>query len=158
DLTKDDVARVVLGPALPSGGSRELPTMSMLQRLQVVDVPLRAGADVLNIPVFPPPWLLCFCIIRGQVVRELGGHAHPVCRARVRVCEVDPWPWITLKLSDDAIRTIRADILGIPIDVRPIPGPGPDPGPLVTINPTVLRATSTASELNPQPLPPRAIT
>ena len=139
DLTAQGVSRVILGPSIPEGGARALPTLSMLQRMQALEVPLRRPIEQLLIPAnLNPIWFLCYCSIRGKVVREVtsGGvtNEYPVCHARVHACEVDAWPWIILKLSDVAIRTIRADILDLVQAVRPLPRPGPILGATRTIH------------------------
>lgn len=130
-------------------------------------------------------WFWCLCRVRGKVVKpvEVGGviYDKPVCNARVHVCEVDRLPWLILRLPDDVIFRLREEL----VRVRPIPEPDPpifrfdpgviDPSPvnvarmvqsrLSAPNLTALRTTvspapadEARTALNPQPLPPRALT
>lgn len=124
--------------------------------------------DRIDVPgVIIDHWPLCFCWVRGRVVRNSDNRA--VCDARVHICEVDRIIWWILKLPDLDVLRLRDDLLKViqhPMPrPRPIPdpdpgplrrffGPGPDPAPLsrpaLRFAPQVERVA-----LNPQPLPPR---
>lgn len=144
DLEKLGGEKVVLGPTLPESGAK--PSLHSLRRLRGLEITPATALDTLTIsPDLVKHWLLCVCHITGRVVRPVrSGDVtidYPVCKARVHICEVDRWPWIIYKLSDDAILRMRNDLLGIkpqievripPVisPIRPKPGPGPDPSPI----------------------------
>lgn len=80
--------------------------------------------------VFIPKDLLrlwCICIVRGRVVRPVSVGSTtvdmPVCRARVHICEVDPWPIFIDKIPLEVLLRARDEVLG-----RVITKPG-DPPP-----------------------------
>ncbi|HEV3486325.1 MAG TPA: hypothetical protein VG106_13020, partial [Vicinamibacterales bacterium] len=69
------------------------------------------------------------------MVRTIGGVDYPVCNVRVQICEVDRWPWLIYRLTDQEIFAIRNDLLNLKpvkfIPRPPIPDPPPDLGPLL---------------------------
>lgn len=129
-------ARILLGPPLPAGADT-VPTIERLQRLQAYEPawrfdPKRTIHDLLEIPErLWKPWLWCTCLIRGQVVRRVSVAGIledlPVCAARVHICEVDPLPWIILKLPDDLVYRLRDDLWRELVKPFPIPDPGDPP-------------------------------
>lgn len=93
-------------------------------------------------------WFFRSCRVRGKVIKNFSiGNVtqdRGICHARVHICEVDRIWWWIHKIPDYIIKKIP-EIIVTPQWPFPIPEPEPfDPiGPI-------------ASELNPQPLPPRA--
>ena len=130
DVEKLGGERVLVGPTIPQGGGRENPTLSSLRRMQAVEISGTSSiSDIIVSTDLTKLWLLCVCTVRGRVVRNIGGIDYPVCNARVKICEVDPWPWLIYKLVDQEIFAIRNDLLGLPpIEIVPRP-PLPDPPP-----------------------------
>lgn len=112
-------------------------------------------------------WFLCSCVVRGRLVKRLvlpDGTVRdlPVCRARVKICEVDPIPFIIGRLPDADLLRIRDDLREIvdgpwpPIPVPPpeeigpvgpIPGPGPDPAPDFRVIPEAIRFPDVAARV-----------
>ena len=127
--------RVFLAPTAPK---EEEPTLALMKRVQAFEPVLRPGltgsiVDSVRIPGdLLDFWPLCFCLVRGRVVRNIGGRDYPVCGARVHLCEVDRIPnWILtlpdsdiLRLRDDLIEVITHPPLSRP-KLPPIPGPRP---------------------------------
>ena len=109
--------------------------LSQLERLGAYE-PVLSGPngllDQIQIPgIIIDKWPFCSCWVRGHVVRSSDNRA--VCNARVHICEVDPIPWIIVRLPDPEIFRLRDDLLDIirnPPIPRPRPFPDPDPGPL----------------------------
>ena len=126
-----------------------LPTSGQLDRLRAYEPVFTFDPKVRKYDLKAIPsdliryWWFCFCRVRGQVVKPVGGGGvtvdMPVCNARVHICEVDPI-WIILeRLPDPDIFRLRDELLKV-ID-RPIPVPpeppwpdGPGPGPIGPIN------------------------
>ena len=123
-------------------------------------------------------WPLCFCWVRGRVVRSSDNRA--VCQARVHICEVDRLPWLIARLPDLDLYRLRDDLFDV-IRKPPLPDPPPFRFPLdidirrdFALSPgsrAALRFASVSPErhspglagvqahgniaaLNPQPLPP----
>lgn len=114
---------------------------AVLERLGAHEALLRPGTDTLIDLVRIPGsiidlWPLCFCTVKGRVLRSSDGR--PICNARVHVCEVDRIPiWIQalpelelVRLRDDLITELRKPPIP-PFDphraVPPAPQPGADP-------------------------------
>ncbi|MDB5868320.1 MAG: hypothetical protein JWP96_652, partial [Polaromonas sp.] len=162
------------------------PTPAMLERLGAYQPVLQAGGQLIERIDIPASlinlWPLCFCWVRGRVVRHSDNRA--VCNARVHICEVDRLPWLIAKLPERDVLRLRDDLLDIirnpPLPrPHPIPDPGPGPDPFaqfpgttpLNLNRPTLRFDPDASpmgdvrsqlgrpgdrvSLNPQPLPPR---
>ncbi len=157
-----EALRVVLGPELDK---EQLELGELLRRGGVErHVALRPEVDRIAPLVFElgpdvyMHWLRRRCVVRGTLLKQIvsGGVTLrlPVCRARIDIYEVDPWPRIILDLPDLEIDRMREIIDGPwpPIDL-PIP---PRP-PELDVG-AVFEAPGSAVALNPQPLPPRGAT
>lgn len=173
--------RLLIGPSFD--GKREAPpSLHSLEQMDAYEPdwrfePGRTSYELRPIPeILWPHWPLCFCRVRGRVVKRTtspGGVVveAPVCNARVHICEVDRLPFIILRLPDPEIIRIRDDLLDLLR--QPIPKPKipiPDPGPLKEIELGVIDAVARRQKalvgqitggrvgdevaLNPQPLPP----
>jgi len=125
--------RIFVGPTLPGDIP---PTLAQMQRVQAFEPVLRPGltgpvVESVRIPgSLLDVWPLCFCLIRGRVVRNIGGQDLPVCGARVHICEVDRLRiWIERLPGPDILR-LRDDLIRV-IDLPPLPEPPvpPPPGP-----------------------------
>src|SRR6266516_5553848 len=100
---------ISVAPLRPDLGD-ELPTRSQLERLRAYEPVFRFDPKQKKYELKPIPsdltrfWWLCFCRVRGKVVKPVtsGGVPvdMPVCHARVHVCEVDPI-WIILERLPD---------------------------------------------------------
>lgn len=127
---------------IPQSAEREgfEPSPGTLARLGAYEAILRPGdelIDVIRIPGdFIDLWPLCFCTVRGRVLRSSDGR--PICNARVHICEVDRIPiWILrlpeadlVRLRDDLLTELRKPVIPRfepPPPFPPRPGPGPDP-------------------------------
>jgi len=113
--------RVFLAPALPD----DIPvTLALLERVQAFEPVLRPGLDASIVDRVRIPgsildiWPLCICLIRGRVVRNIGGQDRPVCGARVHICEVDRIPFWIRQLPDLDILQLRNDLIRV-IDEPP---------------------------------------
>lgn len=169
-------ARLFVAPTQPEGRA-ERPTLKTMERLNAYEPSWRFERgrrqyELLPIPeLIWPHWWWCSCRVRGRVVKveNLGGvtYEKPVCHARVHICEVDRLPWIIAKLPDAAIYRLRDELLlelGRPFPPDPNPPDPPyriDPG-VIDPSPAVSRAASVFGKLdlvalNPQPLPPKAL-
>ncbi|HCS66059.1 MAG TPA: hypothetical protein DIW64_19410 [Cellvibrio sp.] len=98
-------------------------------------------------------WLMRSCRVRGKVIKNfsLGSVSQDrgICHARVHICEVDRIWWLISKIPDRIISKIP-EIIATPQWPFPIPEPEPfEPPVFDPVGPVI-------SELNPQPLPPRA--
>ena len=140
DIDKDRGAEVSIGIApVRSDLGDELPTRAQLARLRAYEPVFEFDPSSKRYVLQPIPavlsqiWWLCFCRVRGRVVKPVasGGVTvdMPVCHARVHICEMDPiWIWLE-RLPDPEIFRLRDDLLDA-IE-RPIPRPGgPGPGPV----------------------------
>lgn len=169
DTKRNAIGRVFIAPRdLPLG---KQPSIDQLVRRRAYEPAVKWGEARDVVQVLPVPeaywaWWLYFCRVRGQVVRPVdffGLHfTLPVCRARVHVCEVDPWIYVLPLLPDPDIFRLRDELLQqllgpvVPRLPQPGPGPGPDPAPWLPqtgIGPGPRPGVEQA--LNPQPLPPR---
>ena len=161
-------------------------TPAMMARLGAYEPVLQAGGQLIERIEIPGSiidlWPLCFCWVRGKVVRHSDNRA--VCNARVHICEVDRIPWLIQKLPELEVLRLRDDLIDIirnpPVPrPQPIPDPGPGPDPFaqfpatdpINLQRPALRFASDFSarvdfnalsglrgervSLNPQPLPPR---
>jgi len=168
--------RVFIAPAEEKPDTQK-PTPATMERLGAYEPVLQAGGQLvarIDIPAsIIDLWPLCFCWVRGRVVRHSDNRA--VCSARVHICEVDRIPWLILKLPELEVLRLRDDLIDIlrnPPIPRPQPDPGPGPGPFaVNLQRPVLRFNQDSGarldvraqagrigdrvSLNPQPLPPR---
>jgi hypothetical protein len=158
---------ISIAPVRPDLGD-ELPTSGQLGRLRAYEpvFTFDPGRRVYELKPIPGHlshlWWLCFCRVRGQVVKsETSGGVtvdRPVCHARVHICEVDPI-WIILeRLPDREIFRLRDQLLEVidrPIPVPPEPpwpvGPQPGPDPIGPID----FAPVEVLELEDAPLPAR---
>lgn len=130
DVEKLGAERVLVGPTIPQGG-RENPSLASLRRMQAVEITRSTALSTIILPDdIVTLWKWCICTIRGRVVRTIEGVDYPVCNVRVKVCEVDKWPWLIYSLLDREIFAIRNDLLlREPIQIvprRPFPDPPPD--------------------------------
>jgi len=134
-------------------------TLKTMERLGAYEPVVRIAGklvDVIQVPgVIIDAWLICFCWVRGRVVKFDSGR--PVCGARVHICEVDKvWRWI-LRLPELEVFRLRDDLLKIFEEPRiPIPPrPEPDPPPFTAARKGLIGLGEVA--FNPQPEPPREI-
>lgn len=144
-------ARILIGPTPKKTGKPY--TLDYLQRLHGYQPALSIDPKATTIDVKPIPqalwkyWRWYLCRIRGKVVKSINGVDYPVCNARVRVCEVEPFWLILQKLPDAQLFQLRDHVLhAVSTPSSPIPPPGP--GPLASPGarlPTVLQAKSAAS-------------
>ena len=167
-------ARIYVAPALPKG---EALTLRNLKRMRPYEPTWRYRRGVSEYTFLPIPsdilryWRICFCRIRGRVVRpvQVGGSTinMPVCNARVRICEVDRWWDIVVRLPDNIVLRWRDEILKLKEDPRILKPPNPPDPPPFRFDPGVRDLTPLAAArmngaqsrldrvaLNPQPLPP----
>ncbi len=149
------------------------PSPAVLTRLGAHEAILRPGGKLVDVIRIPGGvidlWPLCFCTVKGQVVRASDGR--PVCNARVHVCEVDRIPIWIAKLPDPEVLRLRDELLselrkpaippaGPELPFPPKPGPGPDPAPDLrslfpsTVAPPAPPATGAAGEVARERLAP----
>jgi hypothetical protein len=140
--------RLFLGPRLEKDAR---PTPDLLQKYGALED--RRLLDPRNPKLqftIPGPiwkrWPLCFCVVRGRVVKrqpQPDGSVKnlPVCHTRVTICEVDMLPNIILRLPDPIIIRLRDELIReitrpLPV-VRPVPPrpPFPDPPPILRMTP-----------------------
>jgi hypothetical protein len=146
-------SRLFLAPVLDDMEAFQ-PTIAMMQRLEAYEATVRRKGqliDTVRIPDFViDRWLICFCLVRGRVVK--GDSGRPICGARVHICEVDKvWRWI-IRLPDPDIFRLRDDLLKevqLPELRRP---PFPDPPPFDASRISFSKVD--AITINPQPEPP----
>lgn len=125
----------------PEGGDvPEEPDLADLRRLGAKEVLRTFDPDediVIEVePSISAAWRLCFCEVRGRVVKPVeqpDGTTvdRPVCDARVEICEVDALPRIIWRIPDDLIWRLREELVRdvLPGDLRePLPQP-PEPLP-----------------------------
>ncbi len=180
DIPADQLrsARLFVAPAQPEGRTEKKATLEMMERQQAYEAVWQFDDKRREYVLQPIPeflwkwWRWCLCRIRGRVVKSvLVGETTedmPVCNARVHICEVDPIPWILLRLPDRLVLRLRDELLQELAIRRPIPLPDPPP---FEVNPgyidpspeNIARANRVALglgdqvALNPQPLPPKAM-
>ena len=126
------------------------PTLAMMQRLEAYEAGVRKKGKLIDTVRIPDNviilWLICFCLVRGRVVK--GGNGLPVCGAKVHICEVDKiWRWI-IRLPDLEIFRLRDDLLREiePPELRRPPLPDPPPVELSTFR--ILTRTLSIPGLN----------
>ncbi|NTU83899.1 MAG: hypothetical protein HGA45_31755 [Chloroflexales bacterium] len=172
--------RLLIAPVL---AEERQPTLAELRKRGAYEPvwaynPRQKLQELLPIPAqIAGRWLLCFCRVRGQVVRPirlLGLTLEiPVCHARVHICEVDRLPILIARLPDEIIFRLRDELL--PLLERPFvpPIPRPDPPPERVQIADILQdalggqvfeqvaaprsalLSHAEVQLNPQPLPPK---
>jgi len=151
----EGATRVFIAPAPPKGlAGGDRPTLKALERQRAYQLP--SGVD----SVFLPKSIIhywCYCLISGRVVRSVSvGNLTvdmPVCKARVHICEVDPWYIIIDRIPYELLVRARDEILGRyvvePGPFRIPPGHIPDPPPVergAQIETRSLTAAATPSE------------
>jgi hypothetical protein len=148
-------ARVMIGPT-PQKTDKPY-TLDSLQRLHGYQPSVTIDAKSGTIDIKPIPqalwkyWRWYLCRIRGKVVRNINGVDYPVCNARVRVREVEPFWLILQKLPDAQLLTLRDHVLqAVATSSMPIPRPGPlsFAGPRL---PTALQPKAAAPAAAPLP-------
>ena len=164
-------ASIFLAPEHPNVKSENLITLDSMEHLHAYEVTWSYDVQQREYEFLPIPeylwkwWLLCFCRVRGKVVKPVtvGGNTVelPVCNARVHICEVDPLIWLIPRLPDPIIIRLRDDLIRELRYPRPFPIPLPDPPPFDfdpgVIDPTpenIAGLNRSIVELNPQPEPP----
>jgi hypothetical protein len=158
---------ISIAPVRPDLGD-ELPTSAQLARLRAYEpvFTFEPGRRVYELKPIPAHlsllWWLCFCRVRGRVVKPdtSGGVTvdRPICHARVHICEVDPI-WIVLdRLPDPDVFRLRDQLLEVidrPIPVPPEPpwpvGPQPRPDPIGPIDFAPVEVLDVALEDAPLP-------
>jgi hypothetical protein len=140
-------ARIVIGPT-PQKTDKPY-TLDSLQRLHGYQPALTIDPKAATIEVKPIPqalwkyWQWYLCRIRGKVVKSINGVDYPVCNARVRVCEVEPFWLILQKLPDAQLFELRDHVLhALNTPSVPIPPPRPGPRPSAGVQPAVASAAS----------------
>lgn len=121
-------ARVFVGPT-PRVGDPPV-TLDDLQRMHAYQPAVQIDPKSSTIELKPIPqalwtfWHWVLCRIRGRVVKTVNGVDFPVCRARVRVCRLEPF-WLTLqRLPDQQLFTLRDNVLhGLRSPTLPLPPP-----------------------------------
>ena len=109
--------RVVIGPRPQP--DQATPSLEGLKRLGLPETSSRVliNEPVVNVSlaasIIP---LLCFCHVRGRLVKRVtlpDGTIKElsVCNARVNICEVDPIPWLIEKLPDPDLFRLRDELL-----------------------------------------------
>ncbi|MGH9157092.1 MAG: hypothetical protein ACRD1K_14920 [Acidimicrobiales bacterium] len=133
------------------------PSLDRLHRIGAYEPAFRLapGDKVVQLQPILPSLLWCKCRVRGRVVRPVefasGVQDMPVCHAIVHICEVDRWPLVIAKLPDHLVRRLQEEILVGP------PIPEPDPGPFARVRSRARVSRLDRVALNPQPLPPKAL-
>lgn len=172
----DDQARQARLFVAPTARAAEekTPTVATLQRLGAYEPMWKYDPRARIHELAPIPrgvwevWPLCRCRVRGKVIKRVtvaGVSVDlPVPMARVHICEVDAWPRLILRLPDPIVFRLRDELLRA---LERIPSPIPEPEPPPFLNPGFIdpapdlirqRAGFEAVALNPQPLPPVAVT
>lgn len=124
-------ARLVVGPT-PRGDTKPF-SADYLERLHPYKPVLKLDTAHTSIEAKPIPealwkfWLWCLCRIRGHVVKSVNGVDYPVCNARVRICEIEPF-WLILKrLPDPDVLSLRDEVLkAVASPTIPLPPPRPE--------------------------------
>lgn len=125
--------RLVFGPRVEG---TEAPTLATLKRIGAYEKRLRVDLqhpriDLTLVNAIWIRWLLCPCVVRGRLIQRLtlpDGSIRelPICHARVKICEVDPWPLIIWRLPDPLLVRLRdewLDIIRRPLPIPPEPVP-----------------------------------
>ncbi|HEX8115302.1 MAG TPA: hypothetical protein VF516_46565 [Kofleriaceae bacterium] len=139
-LTVPDTAvarmRVFVGPTLPKDRASK-PTADILEKLGgyelVISKRVPGSLDLSLQPIssdYWKRWFLCRCRVVGRIVKpvSIGGVMTdlPVCHAKVKIFEVDPfWFWLK-RLPDPDLFKLRSQLAA---ELAPphLPVPGPDP-------------------------------
>lgn len=135
----EGATRAFLAPA-PSKEvtGRDEPTLSSLQRMRAFELPLSQESVFVSKDIIRY-WIWCVCAIQGRVVRPVSYGPTttdmPVCKARVHICEVDPWYFLIEKVPFELLVRARDEILGNITEIvqppaRIPPRPIPDPAPI----------------------------
>lgn len=132
--------RLVVAPVVGDAGEVALTRQRLEKQFGGYTVPLqldlREPRIELKIP--RPYWerwpLLCFCWIRGRLVKRVALPDGtlvdlPVCHSRVTICEVDRWRLIIDRFPWADLLRLREDLLDVIRRRLPIPEPDPDPFP-----------------------------
>lgn len=128
--------RVFIVPA-SDGKVRKVRSVEALEKFKpyeaMLSVDLQGNAGILPIPEFITQfWMLCRCRVKGKISKwfKVGNTwaDRAVCRARVRICEVDRIRYWIEKIPDTIIARIPDAILR-PEEVIKWPIPIPDPPP-----------------------------
>lgn len=123
--------RLVFGPRVEGA---DPPTLASLKRVGAYEKRVRVDPqhprlDLTLIQSIWIRWLLCPCVVRGRLIQRLtlpDGSIRelPLCHARVKIYEVDPWPIIIRRLPDPIIIRLRdewLDIIRRPLPIPPEP-------------------------------------
>lgn len=147
-------ARLLVGPT-PQADVRHF-TADYLERLHPYKPVLRLNPAQTSIEVKPIPealwrfWLWCLCRIRGHVVKSINGVDYPVCNARVRICEIEPFWLILRRLPDADVLSLRDEVLkAVASPTLPLPPPQLE----VTTPPLPPRLTPLRAQTVPPPEP-----
>ncbi len=146
-------SRLFIAPEPEESANEIHPTIQRMERMGAYEPAITSGGVLKELIPIPGPiidgWLLCFCWVKGKVVKHDSGM--PVCGARVHICEVDKLIWWILKLPELEVFRLRDDILKEILKPRiPFPPrPQPDPPPFISQIDEVM--------FNPQPEPPAPV-
>jgi hypothetical protein len=140
------IVRLVFAPKPKQETDRPQYSQIVKGAHQEQQVRLNPAATKIDIALPRQIWggfeLLCSCLVRGVVVKQVGQPDGstldlPVCNSRVNICEVETlWDLIEDFFDDDVIFLLRDAVLNIINPVVNIPGrtvppfPPPGPGPL----------------------------
>jgi hypothetical protein len=147
-------ASVWIGPKHASQ-NQDQPTLAMMRRIGAYQPSVTLQPDVpieLRIPEeLWPRWKLCLTRVVGRVVRPMviagGQHELPVCRARIHICEADPWPILFGRLPDSQLLRLRDDLLRLHDLPQPVQLPMPVPGPKLSAGPHPLLRVGTVTPM-----------
>ena len=115
---------------------RNLKRMAADERILAIDPKEELRVDIPEAVI--ADWILCFCTVRGKVVKSVpqpSGRSrdYPVCNARVHVCEVDRLPEIIWTLPDHILDRLRAELVNpITWPAALTSGPPEKPGYITT--------------------------
>lgn len=124
-------AHIVIGPT-PQKTDKPA-TLDYLQRLRGYQPAVTIDPKSSSIELKPIPqalwqyWRWYLCRIRGKVIKSVGGVDRPVCNARVRVCEVEPFWLILQRLPDAQVLQLRDSIIKAVSTSPTLPLPPPHP-------------------------------
>ena len=153
---------------LPDNLAEVEASIKVMQRLGAYEPVVRVSGqlvDTIQVPgIIIDHWPICFCWVQGRVIKS--GSGHPICSARVHICEVDKvWRWLLtlpeleiLRLRDDLIKVLRDP----PITWPPRPQPDPSPFDIDTHERSTLNQQQDIYrlnniDLNSQPAPPASL-
>lgn len=132
--------RVFVGPT-PRADDKPF-TLDQLQRMRAYQPAIRIDPKSATVELKPIPqalwqyWHWFLCRIRGKVVKNINGVDLPVCNARVRVCEVEPFWLILQRLPEQQLFTLRDHVLHA-LNTPSIPIPPPQPSLTTAANPVL---------------------